>query len=100
MQFLSVHFPFEHGLWPMQGGRLLRRQSAPEQGTIDCEIILGHAGSGEALLEPAADLAPVKHEGARQHAYRLVHGIDNGAGDARLNDFRNRSLPESENRSA
>ena len=71
-----------------------------EQRTIDADIVLRHPRGGKALLETLPHLFPVERDDARQRRDRLLHGVDDGAGDAVVDDLRHRAAAERQDRRA
>src|SRR6516225_2048081 len=55
----SVHALFQVWLQPRHDRRAFQEWRLLEQRTVPLNVILGHAGGGEALLEPLSDRWPV-----------------------------------------
>jgi hypothetical protein len=47
------------------------------------------------LLEPSPNSVTIERKHLRQHPYRLIHGVNEGARDALVDDFRNGTPAES-----
>ena len=77
-----------------------RRISTTQQRTIDADIILRHPCGGKALLETLPHLFSVERDDARQRRNRLFHAVDDGAGDAFVDDLRHRAAAERQDRRA
>ena len=100
MKALSVHSFFQLRLQPRHGGLALRQRRPLEQRTIHMNIVPGHARGGKPLLESLPHRAPIERERLGQHPDRLVHGADDQAGDAVVDDLGHGTATEGENRRA
>src|SRR5215213_6852401 len=69
-----------------------------EQRAIDADIFLCHPRGGEALFEALTHLVPVERDDSRQRRDCLLHSIDDGAGEAILDDLWHRAAAERQNR--
>ena len=47
------------------------------------------------MLEPSPNGASIERNHSGEHPHRLVHSVNDGAGDALVDDFRNRPMAES-----
>jgi hypothetical protein len=52
------------------------------------------------LLEPSPNSVAIERKHLRQHPHRLLHGVNDGARDALVDDFRNGTLAECKDRRA
>ena len=93
----SLPFPSRGRGFLLRGADGFRRL---EQRTIDADIVLRHPCGGKALLETLPHLFPVERDDARQRRDRLFHGLDDGAGDAFVDDLRHRTAAERQDRRA
>jgi hypothetical protein len=62
--------------------------------TLERGIVRGHARGRKSLLEPPPDSVTIERKHPRQHPQRLIHCVNNGARDALVDDFRNRTPAE------
>ena len=77
-------------------GRLALRYGWPlEQRTVERNIILGHENGRKSLFEPSPNGVAIEFYHPREHPHCLIRGINDGARDALVDDFRNGTLAES-----
>ena len=71
-----------------------------EQRMINLEIVFGHAGGGKSFLETSADRTTIERQHLRQHPDRLLHRVDDHAGDPFVDDLGHRAATKGEHRRA
>src|SRR5688572_17777698 len=75
-------------------------QRPAANGTIDAEVILGHARDAKARLEAPAHLHAVERDEGRQLRHRRLDRVHHEPGDAVFDDFQHRALRPGEHRRA
>jgi hypothetical protein len=95
MRPMSIRLFFQYRSWRWNR-RLAFRYGRPlKQRTVDRNIVFGHARGGKPLLEASPNGASIERNHSREYPHRLVHSFNDGAGDALVDDFRNRPMAES-----
>ena len=69
-----------------------------KQRPINADIVFRHPCGGKTLFETLTHFFSIELGDARQGRDRLFHGFNDGAGDAVLDDLRNRAATESKDR--
>src|SRR5215469_3678423 len=94
----SAHFLFQLRLQPRHDSPPLHERWPLEHRTVHLNVILGHAGDREALLEPLPNCPAIEREHLGQRSDCLGHRADDRAGHAWIDDLRDRAAAEGEHR--
>src|SRR5580704_18116129 len=87
------------GPWQsLAGGR--ERRSSSDQRPVDVEIVVGHPGDGETLLEAAPHGTAIEREDITQRPARFLHARHDATRDMIVDDLGNGAAAEPEHRCA
>src|SRR5205807_1577363 len=89
---LSIQLFFQYRWWHRHSRLVLRYGRPLEQRTVDLNVVRRHENGGKSLLEAPPNGAAIERNHSREHPHGLVHRIDDGAGDALVDDFRNGTM--------
>src|SRR4029450_8524354 len=99
MKIMSIQL-FQYRCWQRHGRGAIRYGRPFEQRTVERNIVRGHACGRKSLLEPLPNSMTIERKHLRQHPYRLIHRVNEGARDALVDDFRNGTPAECKDRRA